>query len=102
MTQPDNSKPQLDPLYVSSLRELKWILIAWCVNFAWVIGVCALLGYGDGDTKQVTTILGMPSWVFWGVFLPWIVVTLFIAWFALRVMKDHPLQESETEETSDE
>ena len=81
----------VDPIFESSLRELKWILLAWLVNFIWVIGYCSLFGYSNSDA----TVMGMPSWAFWGVFLPWIVMTLFTVWFAFFQMTDHPYEDEE-------
>ncbi len=101
MSIPEDDESELDPVYVSSLRELKWIVLAWAVNFAWVIGYCLLRGYDVDTVENLQTIIGMPEWVFWGVFFPWIVTTLFTAWFALTQMADHPLDDSEAEEPSD-
>lgn len=100
MSQSDDSRQELDPLYASSIRELKWIIVAWAVNFAWVLGFCFLRGYGS-EESEISLVLGMPSWVFWGVMLPWILVTLFTAWFAMTQMADHPLEDSPTEESVD-
>lgn len=94
----------VDPLYVSSLKEFKWIVVAWSVNFAWVIGFCVVSGYGEGNGQhsadtELSLVLGMPSWVVWGVMLPWILASLFTAWFALTQIQDHPLDDSPTGET---
>jgi hypothetical protein len=88
-----------DPVYRSSLRELRWILILWGINFAWVIGYCSLFGY-QSEGEALTTVLGMPSWVFWGIFTPWIVATLVITWFALTQIEDHPLEDPDLDETT--
>lgn len=89
--QPDKT-PIIDPVYESSLRESKWIVIIWAINFAWVIGYCTWSGYPDPD-EPLSTVWGMPSWVFWGVFVPWIVAAAVSSWFALTKIKDHPLPE---------
>lgn len=95
-----------DPLYLSALRELKWIVVAWAVNFAWVIGFCVYIGYDsvgttDSADAELRLVFGLPSWVFWGVMLPWILVTLFTGWFALTQIKDHPLEDAATGEPLD-
>lgn len=82
-----------DPLCRSALREMGWILVAWLVNFAWVIGYCRTAAFAV-EQGEPSTVMGMPAWVFFGVFLPWIAVTVFTAWFALTRMEDHPLEES--------
>ena len=119
---PDGASPP-DPLFVSSLRELRWIVIVWAISFAWVIGYCIVAGYDsaayDGlehglehgleasggqigaRDVELRLVLGMPSWVFWGVMLPWILVTLLTAWFALTQMADHPLENPLAQESVD-
>jgi len=88
-----NSKTEsVDPVYRSSLREMKWILASWTICFLWVIGYTRLYGYPAPD-QPLTTVMGMPSWVFWGVFLPWVIAAVVSCWFALTQIQDHPLGE---------
>lgn len=96
-TSEQDQDPQWDPLYLSSLREAKWIVVAWCVNCAWVVGYCRLYGYDSFDTENIKTILGMPSWAFWGLFVPWVTATVFTIWFALTQMEDHPLEPADVD-----
>ena len=91
----------VDPVFASSLREFKWILLIWLVFFLWVIGYCYAFGYPDPETPLVT-VIGMPSWVFWGIFLPWIAATLASTWFALTQIKDHPLPDPPSIEAAGE
>ncbi|MCG8649797.1 MAG: YhdT family protein [Pirellulales bacterium] len=98
MKSDSQSESSLDPLFVSSKREAKWIVAAWLVNFGWVIGFSVARGYRVVEADALVMILGMPSWVFWGVFLPWIAVTLFTIWFTLTQMTDHPLEEEDDSE----
>lgn len=93
-----NSSP--DPVYRSSLRESRWILLYWAVFFVWVVGYSTLYGYPPED-QPLVTVLGMPSWVFWGVFLPWIVSGVIGIWFALTQIEDHPLDDVADAEDSD-
>ena len=85
-------EPSPDPVYRSSLSELRWILFLWAIFFVWVIGYTNLYGYLPPD-EPLTTVIGMPSWVFWGVFLPWVVSATVSCWFALTQIQDHPLEE---------
>ena len=89
----------VDPIYQSSLRELKWILVLWLVICTWVVGYCSMFGYMSDDDSLVT-ILGMPSWVFWGIFVPWIVAAAVSAWFALTQMTDHSLEETSASDSA--
>ncbi len=90
-----NSKtePSPDPVYHSSLSEMRWILALWAVFFLWVIGYSSWYGY-QLDDRPLVTVLGMPSWVFWGVFLPWVLSASVSCWFALTQIQDHPLDDS--------
>ena len=97
----DPTTPQADPVYESSRRELKWILLLWVLCFVWVIGYCGMFGYQDGE-QPLTTVIGMPSWVFWGIFLPWILASVASIWFALAKVEDHPLEEPSTTSVSEE
>lgn len=74
----------------SSLRELKWILAIWAVSFVWVFSYCAMFGYSTDNEIKLTW--GIPSWAFWGVFVPWTAATVVSCWFALTQMEDHPLE----------
>ena len=86
------SKEEEDPLLRSARRELKVAVLFWLVFACWAIGLGKLLAYQKHpEGEMVNTILGMPSWVFWVVMLPWALATVFTLWFALRFMKDHDL-----------
>lgn len=98
----DDQTPS-DPVFRSSLRELRSILVIWTVFLIWVVGYCGLFGYEPTDPTEETalkTILGMPSWVFGGIFIPWIVATIVICWFALTQIEDHPLQDPVADDES--
>ena len=74
-------------------REMLIILVVWSVLCAWVVGVCAWQAYDEelsasltGET--ITTVVGFPSWVVWGIALPWLVANVFTVWFCLAYMSD--------------
>ena len=83
------NKPTMDDPHSSSLSELKGIIYIWAISFVWVIGYCLWYGYEANEVIELT--FGIPSWAFWGVFVPWAVATVATCWFALTQMKDHPL-----------
>ena len=58
---------------------------------------CYLAGYHEPGEAGPATVLGMPSWVFWGVLVPWLGADLFGFWFCFFFMADDPLGESEDE-----
>jgi fatty acid desaturase len=89
-------KPRYDPLYLHSLRETAVILLLFAIFCGWAVGVYYVLGLRDaGDAASaaapVSVVFGMPAWVFYGLFLPWIVVNVVAFWFSFGFMKDDDL-----------
>ncbi|OYP36387.1 DUF997 family protein [Rhodopirellula sp. MGV] len=79
-------------LYRNCVREAKWILAIWLIAFAWVITYCTLFGY-QVSADHLPLVFGMPSWVFWGVFLPWGISVVVSIWFALTMIQNDRLDE---------
>lgn len=76
------------------------MLAFWLVCFAWVVGYS--LSYGAaGDDRQLSIVGGVPAWVFWGVGVPWMVATVFSAWFALTQMHEDPLDAPDGRDAGD-
>ena len=69
-------------------REFVYILIAWTVFMAWVIGYANWHAY-PADPSQIRLTFGLPKWVFWGIAVPWAAATTFTVWFALKILTDH-------------
>lgn len=99
-----SDRQQLDPVYLNARREALIILAVFAVCFTWAI----LVYFFDGYTPigkappDVTLVLGMPRWVFWGIFVPWIFADVVTLIFALFVMRDDDLGESAGEEQEEE
>ena len=96
MNQSDPSPPSdYDPTYLHSLRELKVILVLFAIFCGWSILVCWLSGYENPHDSgvEIAMVLGMPAWVFWGIFLPWIAVDVVAVWFCFFFMKVDDLGE---------
>ena len=94
---PDSTETSFDPTFLHARREAWLILCAWAVCLIWTVGYCAFAAY-DVPPEQIQIILGMPSWVFWGVLVPWVAATLFSVWFSLAYIADDDLGESDDEE----
>ena len=93
-----NSK--FGPVYLNSLRETFLILLTWIVFAIWVVGYSLRYGYNlHSDT--FSTVIGIPEWVFWGIGLPWILAIFVTIGFAVFVVKDDPLEESDEAPTDD-
>ena len=80
-----------DPVFLNCRRETWVILTAWALFFAWVTGYCGVSAYREPE-EPLELAFGMPSWVFWGVFLPWVSASAFTIWFSLWYVADDPLE----------
>ncbi len=61
------------------------MVASWVACLLWSLGYSHFFGYGVAD---ITLVLGMPSWVFYGILLPWVAATAFSVWFSLCYMQD--------------
>ena len=81
----------------SDVREAAISMAAAAVVLVVTIFVAVRWGYGRAP-ESVGFVLGIPDWIFWGVLVPWALVTAFTGWFSLRHMKDEDLGVEEDEE----
>lgn len=80
---------EYDPAYLNSLRELYVMVGIWAVSLLWTLGYCALFAYQSPDaTEAVSIVWGVPSWVLWGIAVPWGMGGLVTMWFALFFIKE--------------
>lgn len=94
---PGDTPPQdeYDPLYLHALRETLVIVVLFAIFCAWAIFIYFTFGLRQAEpTSQVSTTLGMPTWVFLGIFVPWIAVDAVAVWFCFTYMKDDDLGEA--------
>jgi len=93
---PDNASrtANFDTTYLNARREAFYILIVWIVAFSWTILYCHFNGYQENvDPENLNLVLGIPSWVFWGIAAPWFFADIFTLWYALSYIKDDDLGE---------
>jgi hypothetical protein len=83
--------PGEDPLLKSARREAVAALLFWALTLLVTLTVCYCLGYVRPEKGRPSFILGFPSWVFWGIMLPWAGCLGFGTWFAYGFMKDENL-----------
>lgn len=57
----------------------------WVVFAIWTIGACYVLGY---KAEKTTFFYGIPTWILWGVMLPWVAATVANSVFAIFFMAD--------------
>ncbi len=68
-------------------REAFYIGGIWCLFAAWVLGYAAWGAYPQ-DPRSMTLTFGLPTWVLWGIALPWCVASAVTIVFCLGVLKD--------------
>ena len=84
---------QWDPVYLHARKEAALILGVWFVAFLWTVPFCYFNGYDSQiDVKELTFILGMPSWVFWGIAVPWMCCNLVTIWFCFGYFSEDDLE----------
>ena len=64
-------------VFLNSRREAIVIFGAWFVAMCWSVPYCYINGYGHQvDPETLSTTMGIPSWLFGGILLPWIAAVL--------------------------
>lgn len=93
---PENAEAaELDPVFRHSRREALIIFCVWLITLLWAVPFCYTNGYPDGfDPKRFTTVWGIPSWLFWGIAVPWLAADVFTTWFCFFFMADDDLGEA--------
>lgn len=89
-------RDKLDPVYVNTRREAFIILAVWATCLVYTVTYCRLFGY-NLPPEQITITFGMPSWVFYGVLLPWIAAGVFSIVYSLFFMTDDDLGEEQSD-----
>ena len=93
---------EFDPVFLHSRREAIVIFCFWLTALLWAVPFCYLNGYADNvNPENFSTTWGIPTWLFWGILVPWIAADIATAWFCFFFMKDDELGEaSGDDETS--
>lgn len=71
------------PSYHRTRKEAIVAFLMWLGAGIWVITVSFWLGRG----LTPTFIGGIPSWVLWGVLVPWLTLFVIHSWYSLFYMK---------------
>ena len=84
-----------DPVFLNARREAWIIFGVWVACLAWSVPYCYLYGYPPSDEEfnpeTFSTYMGVPSWVCWGILVPWLLSNVFTIWFCFFYMKDDDL-----------
>jgi len=87
---PTEKEGELATSFRQSRKEFRFMLATWTCFAVWTAGYNGLFAKGDPG-EPIRLVLGMPSWVFWGIALPWAVALSVTIWFAMFYMKDTDL-----------
>ena len=91
----DSAQVEYDPVFLHSRKEAIIIFCLWATGFVWAVPFCYLNGYiDDFNPETFQTIWGIPSWLFWGIAVPWLVADVFITWVGFCYMADDDLGEA--------
>ena len=92
---------EYDSTFLHARKEALIIFSVWLVGLIWAVPFCYLNGYGsDFDPENFSITLGIPTWLFWGIAVPWVVADIFTTWFCFCYMKDDDLGEANDDESA--
>lgn len=96
VTQNDRAaKPEYHPVFLHGRREMVFIVLVYLGAMLWTVPYCYLYGYPaqaeDFGPEKLETVMGLPSWVFWGVVIPWLTANVITTFFCFFFMKDDDL-----------
>jgi len=87
-------------VFLNSRREAIVIFGSWFVALCWSVPYCYIYGYGHQiDPETFSTTMGIPSWLFGGILLPWIAADVFTTWVCFFFMQDDELGHASDEDT---
>jgi hypothetical protein len=85
---------EYDPVYLHSRKEAIVIFCVWAASFAWAVPYCYFNGYVENfDPATFSTVMGVPSWVFYGIGAPWLVADVITIWLCFFYIKNDDLGE---------
>jgi len=86
---------EYDPVFLHARREAVVIFCVWVTAILWVVPYCYFNAYGGNvDPGSISMVMGIPTWLFWGIFVPWLVADAITIWFCFFYMKDDELGEA--------
>lgn len=89
-----SSPPDDNAALASAKREALLVGLVWLGALVYTTTYCCLYGYGR-TAESLRFVLGVPDWVFWGIFVPWGVCLAFSVWFGLFFMRDEVMDVDE-------
>ena len=69
------------------------------VCLLWSVPFCYLNGYPEPpfDPAEISTTMGVPTWLFWGIAVPWALAAAVSTWLSFAYIQDDDLGEAPEE-----
>jgi hypothetical protein len=84
----------------NSYRQARYeaivVILIWAAALAYTVTYCWWHGYTTAEppaAHEMEFVCGFPSWVFWGIIVPWLVCWVICYWFSYHFMRDDDLGE---------
>lgn len=91
-----------DPVYLHARKEATLILGVWFLALLWTLPMSYFNGFDSQvGIDDVTFMFGMPSWVFWGIGLPWMLANLATIWFCFFYFSEDDLEPPDISDDAD-
>lgn len=97
MTDHAANRDELDPVFLNGRREAIAVFLTWVVAFLWAVPYCATHAYMTPEGSELKTIIGVPEWTFWGIFVPWLIADVVTVWLCFSFMTDDDLEAAAAE-----
>ncbi|MBL8892920.1 MAG: hypothetical protein JNL67_23280 [Planctomycetaceae bacterium] len=94
----DDNAWEYDPEFLRARAEMWSVLWLFLTSMIWTIGWSYFAGYQkltEDEAKNISLLWGMPTWVFWGIFVPWITIDFVAIWFCFFYLQDSQTIDSE-------
>jgi hypothetical protein len=90
-----------DPVVKTGRREAAFALTMWFVAMSVTVATCYRYGYQQDPGEPMSFVLWFPSWIFWGLIVPWLACSVVSAWFAFFYMQDEPIEDERIDPVAD-
>lgn len=94
----DEEAWEYDPEFLRARAEMWTVLWLFLASLIWTISWSYLFGYRTltaDEAQNVSLVWGMPTWVFWGIFTPWLAIDVMAIWFCFVYLQDARTIDSE-------
>ena len=91
---------QYQRIFLNARHEAVLIASIWLAALIWTVPYCYASGYSNVEDGKLEMVMGVPSWVFWGVAVPWLVADVLTTIVCFTVMQDDDLEEGMQEGAS--